>query len=52
MRRIRRLHRDLNIDLEIVSIIMRLLDRIQELEEQRPIRPQTIPRVISVRDKS
>jgi DNA-binding transcriptional MerR regulator len=36
LRRIRRLRRDLNIDLEVVAIIMRLLDRIEELESSRP----------------
>jgi len=36
IRRIRRMRRDLDIDLEVVAIIMRLLDRIQELEASGP----------------
>ena len=34
VRRIHRLWRDLGIDLEVVAIIVRLLDRIEELEER------------------
>lgn len=34
VRRIHRLRRDLGIDLDVVAIIIRLLDRIQELEGQ------------------
>jgi hypothetical protein len=33
VRRIRRLRRDLGISVDVVAIIIRLLDRIQELEE-------------------
>ena len=40
VRRIHRLRRDLGIDLEVVAIIVRLLDRIDELER----RDQGVPR--------
>jgi DNA-binding transcriptional MerR regulator len=50
MRRIRRLQRDLDIDLEVVAIIMRLLDRIQELEAAESPTPRLSVRVL--RDES
>jgi DNA-binding transcriptional MerR regulator len=49
LRRIRRLQQDLDIDLEVVAIIVRLLDRIQELEGRRGEASRLTARVIGDR---
>lgn len=46
VRRIRRLSHDLDLDLEVVAIIVRLLDRIQELEAAHSTAPHLMVRVI------
>ena|SRR5579872_2715988 len=46
LRSIHRLRRDLGIDLELVAIIVRLLDRIRELEDTQPQAPHFTARVV------